>query len=118
MARVLLAEDDETMVGLLKTLLKMDGFEVVAVDDDDDVLSVVQQQRPDYLVLDVHLSHQNGLDILDAVRQTEWGHRVHIVVMSGLNVKDESLRRGADNFLMKPFMPDDLLKLLRRNVQA
>ncbi len=118
MARILLAEDDQTMVGLLTTLLRMDGFEVSALDADDDVAAVVQRDLPEVLVLDVHLSGQNGLDVLETIRQTDRDHRVRVIMISGLNVKDESLRRGADDFLMKPFMPDDLMRLLYKNVRA
>src|SRR5512143_1984206 len=68
MPKVLLAEDDQTMVSLLKTLLKMDGYEVAALDADDDVAAAVRRVRPDVLVMDVMLGDQNGLDVLDALR--------------------------------------------------
>ena len=118
MAKILLAEDDDTMVGLLTTLLRMDGYEVRALDGDEDVAAVVKRDSPDVLVLDVHLAGQNGLDVLDSIRQGERGHRVRVVMISGLNVKEESLRHGADAFLLKPFMPDDLMRALRDNVRA
>jgi DNA-binding response OmpR family regulator len=118
MAKILLAEDDETMVGLLTTLLRMDGFEVEAVDADDDIVAVVQRDCPDLLVLDVHLSGQSGLDVVEAIRKGDQGRRVRVVMISGLNVKEESLKRGADEFLLKPFMPDDLMRVLHRNLQA
>ncbi len=118
MAKILLAEDDETMVGLLTTLLRMDGFEVTALDADADIAAVVQRDCPDVLVLDVHLSGQNGLDVVEAIRNAERNHRVRVVMISGLNVKDEALQRGADAFLLKPFMPDDLMRVLHTNVQA
>jgi DNA-binding response OmpR family regulator len=118
MAKILLAEDDQTMVGLLTTLLRMDGFEVTALDAEEDVAAVVQRDGPDVLVLDVHLSGQNGLDVLDSIRQADRDHHVRVIMISGLNVKEESLRHGADEFLLKPFMPDDLMKLLRKNVRS
>ncbi len=118
MAKILLAEDDETMVGLLSTLLRMDGHDVRALDMEEDVAAVVQRDSPDVLVLDVHLAGQNGLDVLDSIRRSNGGHRVRVVMISGLNVRDESLRHGADAFLLKPFMPDDLMKVLQKNVQA
>src|SRR6188474_366946 len=55
MAKILLAEDDATMISLLKTLLKMEGFEVVAVDVNADVPSMVRQEMPDAIFMDVHL---------------------------------------------------------------
>ncbi len=118
MAKVLLAEDDQTMVGLLMTLLRMEGYEVQAIDADADVPAVVERERPQVLVLDVHLSHQNGLDVLEKIRKADKGRRVHIIMISGLNVKEESIKRGADNFLLKPFMPDDLIGMLRKGVEA
>ena len=113
MAKILLAEDDAIMVSLLKTLLKMEGYEVHALDVDADVPAAVQSERPDILFLDVHLGSQNGLDILAAVRENAELAQVRVVMTSGLNVQDECLNSGANAFLLKPFMPDDLLRLLR-----
>jgi DNA-binding response OmpR family regulator len=70
------------------------------------------------LLLDVHLANQNGLDVLQEIRQSDADHRVRVIMISGMNLRDESLRRGADDFLLKPFMPDDLMRLLRKNARA
>jgi len=113
MPKVLLAEDDHTMVSLLKTLLKMEGFEVVALDVNADVPAAVQHENPDALLMDVHLGKQSGMDIVKAIRENPALANVRIVMTSGLNVKEECLKRGANYFLMKPFMPDDLLNLLK-----
>ena len=113
MPKILLAEDDRTMVSLLKTLLKMEGFEVVALDMNADVPAAVELEKPDTLLMDVHLGQQSGMDIVRAIRQNPALANVRIVMTSGLNVKDECLRRGANHFLLKPFMPDDLLKVLK-----
>ena len=113
MPKVLLAEDDHTMVSLLKTLLKLEGFEVVALDVNADVPAAVQYENPDALLMDVHLGKQSGMDIVQAIRKNPALANVRIVMTSGLNVKDECLKHGANHFLMKPFMPDDLLSLLK-----
>lgn len=113
MAKILLAEDDATMISLLQTLLKMEGFDVLALDVASDVPAMVQREKPEALFMDVHLGEQSGMEILEAIRKNKDLSDVRIVMTSGLNVKDECLRRGANAFLMKPFMPDDLLNLLR-----
>jgi len=115
--KVLVAEDDPTMVKLLKTLLKMEGFDVIAPDADQDVVKAVHAQCPDILLMDVHLSNQNGLEILDSIRKSADGCDARIIMISGLNVKDECLKRGADGFLLKPFMPDDLIQMLKGNTK-
>jgi CheY-like chemotaxis protein len=114
MEKVLLAEDDPTMVSLLKTLLRMEGFEVMAVDVHSDVMAVVQREKPHALFMDVHLGGRNGLEILEDIRRQQELSGVRIVMTSGLNVKEECLGRGANAFLLKPFMPDDLLSALKQ----
>lgn len=113
MAKILLAEDDPTMISLLKTLLKMEGFEVVTLNINEDVPTVVQREMPDTILMDVHLGGQNGLQILESIRKNSALANVRVVMTSGLNVKDECLSRGASAFLLKPFMPDDLIKVLK-----
>ena len=113
MPKILLAEDDRTMVSLLKTLLKMEGFEVVALDVNADVPAAVEFENPDTLLMDVHLGQQSGMDIVQAIRRNPALANVRIVMTSGMNVKEECLSRGANHFLLKPFMPEDLLKVLK-----
>jgi DNA-binding response OmpR family regulator len=113
MAKVLLAEDDPTMVSLLQTLLKMEGFDVVALDASMDVAAEVERQKPDALFMDVHLGGQSGMNILAKIRKNKKNTGVRVIMTSGMNMKDECMSLGADEFLMKPFMPDDLINALR-----
>jgi DNA-binding response OmpR family regulator len=114
MSKILLAEDDHTMVSLLTTLLKMEGYDVVVLDVHADVPSAVSGENPDALLMDVHLGGQNGIDIVKNIRKDPANAKVNIVMTSGLNMKDECLKRGANHFILKPFMPDDLLMLLKK----
>ena len=116
--KVMVVEDDLMMVNLLKTLLKMEGFEVVALDPDSDVVKAVSGNCPDILLMDVHLPQQNGLDILDLMRKPDLACKTRIIMISGLNVQEECMKRGADGFLLKPFMPDDLIQMLKGDVQT
>lgn len=116
--KILLAEDDFTMVSLLTTLLKMEGYEVVTLDAEADVLDAVRSVHPDVLLMDVHLFSQSGLDILQKVRESKDTGRVRVLMSSGANVREECMNRGADGFLMKPYMPDDLFNLLRQVISA
>ena len=113
MPKILLAEDDHTMVSLLTTLLKMEGFEVVALDATADIPAAVKNEKPDSILMDVHIGKQNGMDVVQAIRKDPENADLRIVMASGYNLKDECIQRGANHFLLKPFMPDDLLKLLK-----
>jgi CheY-like chemotaxis protein len=116
-SKILLAEDDVTMVSLLKTLLKMEGFDVVALQADADVLAAARVENPAVLLLDLHLATQSGLDILDQIRSAQDLHDLPVVMSSGSSVKEECLRRGANGFLLKPYMPNDLITLLKQTIK-
>jgi DNA-binding response OmpR family regulator len=114
MAKILLAEDDKTMVSLLTTLLTMEGFEVLGLDVGADIPAAVRREKPDALFMDVHLGEQSGMDILEAIRSHQDLADLRVVMTSGLDMKEQCIRSGADAFLLKPFMPDDLLKVLKQ----
>ena len=115
--KILLAEDDVTMVSLLTTLLKMEGFAVVTLQADADVPAAVRRENPNVLLLDVHLSHQSGFDILGAIRNSEDIAGTRVVMSSGSDVREECINRGANGFLMKPYMPDELITILKKTMK-
>lgn len=118
MTTIMLVEDDQTMVSLLQTLLGMEGYQVSALDMKDDILEAVRIQQPDILLLDVHLPTVNGLDVIDQIRSFPDTRAINVVMTSGLDLEAECLRHGANEFLLKPYMPDDLLAILRRTASS
>ncbi len=113
MSKVLLAEDDYNMVSLLKTLLKMEGFDVVtALDKRESFLEVVRQEKPDVILLDVHLGDRNGLELVRDLRADQELKDTRVIMCSGINLETECLAGGADDFLLKPYVVDDLLRKL------
>lgn len=116
MPRIMLAEDDQTMVTLLETLLGMEGYQVVSLGAYDDIFESARRDRPDVLLLDVHMPNSNGLDVLAQLRATEETKDLSVVMTSGLNVEDECINNGANGFLLKPYMPDDLLDILKQTI--
>ena len=91
----------------------MEGYDVVELDVRADLPAVVAHEKPDALLMDVHLGGQNGMKIVALLRKDTDNDSVNIVMTSGLNLREECMQSGANHFLLKPFMPDDLLKLLK-----
>jgi DNA-binding response OmpR family regulator len=116
MPKIMLAEDDQTMVTLLETLLNMEGYQVVALDAEDDIFEVLHDDRPDALLLDVHLPNVNGLDVLAQIRADADINDLIVIMTSGLNLEAECLHSGANGFLLKPYMPDELLGILKQSL--
>jgi DNA-binding response OmpR family regulator len=114
----MLAEDDPTMLSLLRTLLKLEGFETVTLNEQEDIVDAIYRETPDALLLDVHLTQGNGLDFLRQMRADSRLDRLVVVMASGMNLKDECLSAGANVFLLKPFMPDALIDAIRSSLEA
>jgi CheY-like chemotaxis protein len=115
MAKVLLAEDDASMVYLLQTLLKMEGYEVGVLSLGDDPIAEVKAAAPDVLLMDVNLGGQSGIEIVRELRKVPGLEHTAIILSSGMPLEIESREAGATAFLPKPFMPDDLIALIRRH---
>jgi DNA-binding response OmpR family regulator len=115
MHRILLIEDDATMRQLLKTLLELENYEVILTPTNDEelLLQAVYDSKPDALLLDVHLKGVSGIDILTKLRSDSTLNSLVIIMTSGMDMTDMCLRNHADGFLLKPYMPDDLLTILR-----
>ncbi len=108
MAKVLLVDDDNTTVMLLKTLLELDGFEIQTVGNGSDVMSLLDNFQPDVVLMDYHLSDMDGVEVLRGIRKHEAYAELPVVMASGLDVSEEAAAAGANMFLIKPFEPDEL----------
>ena len=115
MIKICLFEDDETMRSLLKTLLEIEGYQVLATNPEEDAISILIREKPNLLILDVHLKYCDGVDILKSIRETEETKSLVVLMTSGMDLEDICLNSGANGFLLKPYMPDDLINWIKIN---
>jgi CheY-like chemotaxis protein len=114
MLKVLLADDDFTMVALLKTLLGMEGYQVATLlDKTGNILENIRHEKPNVLLIDIFLGNRNGLDVVRQIRETPDMKDLKIVMVSGIDKTKECLAAGANAFLLKPYLPEELYDLLR-----
>ncbi len=118
MAKVMLVEDDAVMADLLNTLLELEGFEVLLQKQAQDFLLNVKNNRPDLILLDVHLrgagQEQSGFDLLAQIRADADVRNVRVILTSGIDFSDKSKDALADGFILKPYMPNDLISLIKK----
>jgi DNA-binding response OmpR family regulator len=119
MPKILLVEDDQTMVSLLTTLLKLEGFSVRTPENHhiDRLLNAVRKERPEIAIVDVNLNAGSGLDLVREIRREPGIQQTRIIMSSGLDLQTECIHAGADGFIQKPFMPDELIKLIRTTIK-
>jgi DNA-binding response OmpR family regulator len=112
--KILIVEDDSTMRSLLKTLLELENFSVDAYEKDNaqEILDIISSTVPDVVLMDVNLRFANGLDIASKIRAKQSMKQPKIILSSGMDYKKECEKNSVDLFLLKPYMPDDLIKWL------
>ncbi len=105
---ILICEDEAALRELVRVSLGS-GFGFLEAEDGPAALELAKRHRPDVVVLDLMLPGLSGLDVLAQLRADENGHRLPVVVISAWgDARDEAFAAGADRFVLKPFIPDDL----------
>ncbi|MGH2821287.1 MAG: response regulator [Actinomycetota bacterium] len=122
-ARILIAEDDESNVLLLRMLLENAGYaNLHSITDPRRLLEVVEQAEPDILLLDLHMPHLSGLEVMEGLRGRDAGdHSFPIVILSGdtsPHTRDQALSLGASDFLVKPFDLNAVLECVDAQLRA
>ena len=110
----MLIEDDQTMLSLLHTLLEMEGFEVHQLDNFSNIIKEVKQVKPDALLMDVHLEDYNGIKILEQLKADQELKELKVIMSSGMDFAHQSMDKGANDFILKPYMPDELITKIQQ----
>lgn len=121
--RILLVEDNERLSEAIKDSLYKAGFEVDAVAEGEEALSVARHQPYDAIILDLGLPDIDGMKVLESLRDQK--NAVPVLLLTArdaLSDKISGLNSGADDYMVKPFEVDELIArikaLLRRPSQA
>jgi two-component system KDP operon response regulator KdpE len=107
--RILLVDDEERVLNFLRSKLKVGGYEVLTADNGYDALEEAQAQEPDLIVLDILMPRMDGFDTLKELRRFS---SVPVIILSARRDdvdKIKGLGLGADDYLAKPFNPDELV---------
>ncbi|MBI4186627.1 MAG: response regulator transcription factor [Chloroflexi bacterium] len=105
---ILLVDDEERILNFLRAKLKALGYKIIVAKDGIDALEQVQAQEPDMIVLDLIMPKMDGFEVLRELRQFS---SIPVIVLSARGAdtdKIKGLSLGADDYLAKPFNPDEL----------
>ena len=119
MADLLIAEDDADVRKWLSIALRSEGHDVRATIDGEEVLSALAQKRPDALILDIAMPKRDGFSVCETIRKTDPALPIlMLTAKSSTRDKIKGLGLGADDYMTKPFLMEELFArvtaLLRR----
>jgi response regulator RpfG family c-di-GMP phosphodiesterase len=114
---ILVADPDVRVIELLQITLSGRGYAVYSALDGDSALEEIERRRPDLVVLGVRLPRQSGFQVLEALRAQPATARLPVILVAGSasnEARIQGLRLGADDYLVKPFSPRELIIKIRR----
>lgn len=115
MAKVLIVDDDESILDAISLILEDNEYDTVTLLQGSKIREKAVALKPDLILLDVLMSGTDGRDICRDLKQDERTKAIPIVMISAHpSAKKEFMQYGADDFLAKPFETDDLLTIVNR----
>ncbi len=114
--KILVCDDDETLVDILAKLLTDNGFDVNTAHDGFQCLEKLIEERPQALLLDLDMPNKDGFQIMEALNRDKRLPHPEIVVLSGhekAGDKERALQLGAKRFFVKPFVCKEVLEAVK-----
>jgi DNA-binding response OmpR family regulator len=112
-AKILVVDDDKKILDLIVLYLKKDGYRVLTATDGQHALELARLKQPDLVILDLMLPQVDGLDVCRILRTES---KVPIIMLTARTTEDDKLTGldlGADDYVVKPFSPRELMARIR-----
>src|SRR3954468_8946282 len=110
-AKVLVADDEPHLLRLVKFRLEREGYDVLTATDGDEALALARRQQPDLCVLDVMMPKRSGFDVLRELRNDPQLAGMKVIMLTARAQDrdvDAGFSLGADDYITKPFSPQEL----------
>lgn len=119
--RVLLVEDDPDQIFLYESVFKLKNILTIVAVDNDKAKSAALQDKPDIILLDIMLRHDNGLDILENIKADERTKNIPVIIFTNTDKKeyrDRATKLGANEFVIKSqTIPQEMIERMKKYVK-
>ncbi|MCA1705924.1 MAG: response regulator [Actinobacteria bacterium] len=113
--RILVADDDPSILRLLQLNFELEGFEVHTASDGEEALAKARSSSPDIVVLDVMMPGMDGWEVCRRLKEDETMREIPVILLTALGQEKERRRgveAGAAEYVQKPFDPDELVRVV------
>lgn len=121
MGKILIVEDNELNMKLFHDLVMLKKHDVILSEDGVEVVSIVEQQKPDLILMDIQLNGLSGLDIIQQLRENQETKHVPIIAISAFAMKTDAKiisESGCDLYIPKPVSINDFFDAIARFVPS
>lgn len=106
--RVLVVDDEAAILRIIGTSLRLMGYDVITTGSGKEALKLSETEKPDIMLLDIFMPGMDGLEVLETLRLSS---TIPVIVFSAhSSSREEALKLGANDFVAKPFTPDQMGK--------
>jgi DNA-binding response OmpR family regulator len=119
--RIVIADDDSTIVSLVALRLGLAKFEVLSACDGEAALNLIRKSEPIAVILDMAMPGKTGIEVLDAIKSDPFTDKLPVMMLTGErdpNIVMQAVGAGAADYMVKPFDPDLLLERVTRLVRS
>lgn len=112
---VLVCDDERHILESVTYVVRQEGYQALTAEDGEQALRRARSERPDLVVLDIHLPDKSGLEVCRELKSDPETRGIYVILLTALGrERDEEagLQSGADEFLTKPFSPRELRRRL------
>src|SRR5216683_2526468 len=120
-SKILVADDDQSLVKTLSWILKEQGYEVVSVPGGEGLLAKLEEEKPQLLLLDIMMPKVDGLQLLERLKKDEQFQDLPVLMVSSMPPEEatvKSLGLGAADFISKPFRVKELLARVEAHLRV
>ena len=113
MAKILIAEDERDIRDLIAFTLKFAGYDIVTANNGEEAVQLTKQELPDLVITDVRMPKMTGYEACRQIKADPATQHIPVVFLSAKGQEAEvqtGLDSGADEYLLKPFAPDQLTR--------
>jgi len=115
--KVIVVDDEATVLALLKKKLTENGFEVITSSGGHEALGTIQAENPDVIILDILMPEMDGYTLLLELKKIENFTVPPVIILTAKSEMEEVFRmEGVKDYLVKPFQTDELIKKLEKIV--
>jgi DNA-binding response OmpR family regulator len=116
--RILVVDDEPRILRFIRLSLSSQGFDVITASGGEDALKMITDEKPDLMVLDIFMPGLDGFAVLERLRKLEENeglvHLPVIVVSARNSVAEQAFNLGANDFIAKPFLPEDMTEKIHK----
>jgi two-component system cell cycle response regulator DivK len=119
MLKILVADDDPAIQGLIIAILAAEGFEVIGASDGAEAVALAESQRPHLIIMDMSMPRMTGYEATKKIRALPEGEKIIILGLTANDRQgdyDEAYKAGCNGFMSKPFQPQALIERIKEMI--